>query len=161
MKTPSPFELHVAPFPAARFETNAEPRVQLPDGFVDDDVIASLIAPPQHSRLSSAPSDLVLSSDENDFAGWSVKSTSPFRVIAERQDFIVARTFSEFSDPGIGEPHRGGHRWWIAAVTSAASALLLSLLFTGLADRSEETANAGFLTRSFGALQSAVGSLVP
>lgn len=160
MKTPSPFELHVAPFPAARFETTAEARPQLPDGFVDDEVIASLLAPPRNSRLSSAPSDLVLSSDENDFAGWSVQSASPFRVIAEKQDFIVARTLSETADPGIGEPHRGGHRWWIAAVTSAASALLLSFLFTSLADRSE-TANAGIFTKSFGALQSAVGSLVP
>lgn len=160
MKTPSPFELHVAPFPAPRFES--QEHQPLPDGFVDDHVIEALLTLPlSNTRVSSVPTDLVLSSDENDFAGWSVPSHSPFRVIAEHHDrAAVHPTYFAETDPGIGEPHRNGHRWWIAAVTSAASALLLSFLFTQLADRND-FGSAGFLTRSLGALQSAVGSLIP
>jgi hypothetical protein len=158
MNAPSPFPMHVAPFPASRFEAS-EPH-PLPDGFVDENVINALLSTPSASRVSSIPSDLVLSSDENDFAGWSVKTVSPFRVIAERQELEEAQQLSNESDPGIGEPHRNGHRWWIAAATGAASALLLSFLFANLADRSEPGSPA-LLTRSFDALQSAVGSLVP
>lgn len=162
MKTPSPYKLQVSPLPAGRFESSQESPAPLPDGFVDDEIIASLISSPAPSRTSPPSSDLILSSDENDFAGWSVSRTSPFRVIAEKQEMLNARPLLEESEPGIGEPHRGSHRWWIAAVTSMASALLFSLLFTSLADRpGSSDGTYSSISKPLNALQSALGSLVP
>lgn len=161
MKTPSTFALPLSPFPAARFENGGQAPASLPDGFVDDEVIASLLGEPTRLRVTSAPSDLVLSSDENDFAGWSVQPSSPFRAIAERQEILAIRPQPEAPEPGLGQPHRGGHRWWIAAATGASSALILSLLFSNLAFRANEGRQWGSLGEPLRTLQSVLGSLAP
>ena len=163
MNPTSPYALPLAPLPATRFENSGEERAVIPDGFVDDEVIALLISASPAPRITSSHSDLVLSSDENDFAGWSVPSRSPFRVIAERQE-LQAQTREaapEVSEPGLGLPHRGGHRWWIAAATGVSSALILSFLFSSLASRTEDERHLSLFRNPVKILQAAMGSLAP
>lgn len=161
MNPSSPFPLQLAPIPAVRSENPAEPVAPLLEGFVDDEVIASIIAmPPSASRIVSHPSDLALSSDESDFAGWAVRGTSPFRIIAEKQELQHARPLP-VEEPGLGEPHRGNHRWWIAAVSGGASALVLSLLFINLAGRDGSKSSMVSMTKSMQWIESAVGTFAP
>jgi hypothetical protein len=162
MKAPTPYQLQVSPLPADRFNDGQEATNRVMDGFVDDDVIASIITGPVSSRPSPRTSDLVLSSDENDFAGWAVPSVSPFRIIAEKQEMAAAIPQHGESEPGLGQPHRGQHRWWVAAAASVASALIFSMLFAGLAYRSGEAGGvSSAISGSVVALQSALGSLAP
>lgn len=155
------FRLPVTPFPA--YSENGGKTATLPDGFVDEEIIATLIESPfqqsGHSRLGAAHSDLALSSDENDFAGWAVTPSSPFRVIAEAQERIISSPPPVESEPGIGQPHQGSHRWWIAAVAGMSSAVIVSVLFNSFGSPADS--GFAFLSRSLGALQSALGSLAP
>lgn len=158
----STFPMKLAPIPADRSENPAETATPLMDGFVDDAAIASLIAPENvRARLTSRSSDLALSSDENDFAGFTIRSASPFRAIAEKHELQVARQFSVMEEPGLGEPHRGNHRWWIAAVAGGASALVLSLLFVSLVDREASGESIASFAKPFEFIESAIGALTP
>lgn len=155
------FRLPVSPFPA--YSENGEKPTSLPDGFVDDEVVATLIESPFHrpslARVGPSHSDLALSSDENDFAGWALTPSSPFRVIAETQERTVSSPLPVETEPGIGQPHQGSHRWWIAAVAGISSAVIVSVLFNSFGSPADS--GFAFLSRSLGALQSAIGSLAP
>lgn len=161
MNPSSPFPLQLAPIPAVRSENPAEPAAPLLEGFVDDEVIASIIAmPPATIRMGSNPCDLALSSDESDFAGWTILGASPFRIIAEKQELQHARS-APVEEPGLGEPHRGNHRWWIAAVTGGASALVLSFLFVNLVDHGGFETSMVSMTKSMQWIESAVATFAP
>ena len=163
MNAPSPFSLQLAPIPVSRVDNAGERHVSIPDDFVDDDVIATLLRTPTVQRVSAVHSDLALSSSEDDFAGWAVKRQSPFRIIAEQQEraALSDAVEPEFNEPGLGRPHRGGHRWWIATATGISSALILSLLFSNLASRGESEGFIGKLAGSAENVQSWLGSLAP
>jgi hypothetical protein len=163
MKMPTAFPLQLAPLPAVCSDDQRTYATPIPDGFVDDEVIASLIALPESYRTSSSPTDLILSSDENDFAGWSVPRPSPFRAIAERQALAVARmeTTPEEAEPGIGQPHRGQHRWWIAAVAGVSTAMVLSLLFLNLGNQEAAKRELSSLAKPIELIQSALVALAP
>ncbi len=163
MNAPSPFALPLAPIPVSRMENAGEQRVSIPDGFVDDEVIASLISTPSVRRTTGIHEDMILSSDADDFAGWAVQRHSPFRIIAEKQERAASHDVEEMEvmEPGIGHPHRGGHRWWIATATGISSALILSLLFSNLATRGDERSLATRLAGPVESVQSWLGSLAP
>jgi hypothetical protein len=167
MKTVDTFRMQLAPLPADRSGSPAEYGAQPIQGFVDEEVIASLISRPSAGATRVAPSntDLVLCSDPDDFAGWAIPATSPFRAIAEKQDrgepIPSVRSFLA-AEPGLGEPHRGNHRWWIAAAATAASSLIISLLFAHLGSRSPSGPDMAQITRnSMEMVQSAIGALYP
>lgn len=161
MKMSTTFPMQLAPLPAVCTDEQRTAPAPIPDGFVDDEVIASIIALPETYRGHSSPSDLILSSDENDFAGWSVPRPSPFRVIAERQELSQARTESIDAEmeSGIGQPHRGQHRWWIAAAAGVSGAMILSLLFLNLGDQSAAKRELTSLSKPLELLQSALVAL--
>ncbi|WAC18111.1 hypothetical protein OVA24_12770 [Luteolibacter sp. SL250] len=163
MNAPSPFSLPLAPIPVSRVDHAGEHHVPIPDGFVDDEVIANLLSTPSVQRVSAVHSDLALSSCEDDFAGWAIKRHSPFRIIAEQQERASVATVeeSELTEPGLGRPHRGGHRWWIATATGISSALILSLLFSSLASRGDERSLITRLAGPVESVQSWMGSLAP
>lgn len=163
MNSSSPFALPLAPIPVSRLDKNGVPSTLIPDGFVDDEVIADLLSVPESPRLAALHSDLVLSADENDFAGWSVQRNSPFRLLAEQQEQPLTPPCEEdeITEPGLGLPHRGGHRWWIATVTGLSSALILSLLFGSLASRTGGDSFTAKLSQQFENLQFRLGSLAP
>lgn len=164
MKMSTAFPMQLAPLPAGCADDHRTSVAPIPDGFVDDEVIASLIALPESYRSTSPVSDLILSSDENDFAGWSVPRPSPFRTIAERQELSQARTeiIAAEAEPGIGQPHRGGqHRWWIAAAAGVSGAMILSLLFLTLGDQGAAKRELTSLSRPIELIQSALVALTP
>lgn len=168
MKTVDTFRMQLAPLPADRSGSPAEYGSQPIQGFVDEEVIASIIARPSAttSRVSAERTDLVLSSDPDDFAGWAIPSTSPFKAIAEKQDrgeqvIPSVRSFL-ISEPGIGEPHRGNHRWWIAAAAGISASLIISLLFMHLGGRTVSQPDLAQISRnSIELIQSAIGALYP
>lgn len=163
MKMSTAFPMQLAPMPAVCTDDQRTLPATIPDGFVDDEVIASIISMPETYRSTSSPSDLILSSDENDFAGWSVPCPSPFRAIAERQEFSSARSeeIPAVTEPGLGQPHRGQHRWWIAAAAGVSGAMILSLLFLSLGDQGAAKQELSSLSKPLELIQSALVSLTP
>lgn len=101
------------------------------DGFVDDAVVFALMAGPVQSRSQGHADQLVLSADDMDFAGWSL--SPELRVEATETRRAAPPVLEE--EPGLGEPHRGSHRWWIAGLAGALSTLLVSFLLLSLSER--------------------------
>ncbi|MGL4402038.1 MAG: hypothetical protein ACRCXD_19445 [Luteolibacter sp.] len=116
------------------------------DGFVDDEAVLALLNGPTYLRSSSYPEDLVLAADDLDFAGWQVASapvTRPAEVPPQVIDAIVRRAAPPLStEPGIGSPHLGSHRWWLAGLAGAFSTLLFALLLVFLSSREQPTPEA-------------------
>lgn len=127
------------PFPNLRSDAACEAAFPDRDGFVDDAVVQALVAGPMNSRQAADPRSLVLAADDMDFAGWSLSTTLPPRSIQAAQSHpeVVTRRPAppEITEPGIGEPHRGSHRWWLAGLAGAFSAVLFSVLLLSLSSR--------------------------
>ena len=99
--------------------------------FVDDEVVFSLATGARERRGEQAPG--LLTADELDFAGWGCVSgprSSPEPAAQPRR--AAAPVLVE---AGLGEPHFGRHRWWLAGVAGAVASLLASALLLALADR--------------------------
>jgi hypothetical protein len=138
--------LRLSPFPAMRSKDDS-PSLQMErEGFVDEAVVSALVTGPQSSRSVPYPDDLVLSVDDMDFAGWQLRPSTPFRgaeVPPQVIEAIVRRaTPPVVTEPGLGSPHRGSHRWWLAGLAGALSTMLFSVLLLSLSSRS----GAGFNT---------------
>ncbi|MFT3992463.1 MAG: hypothetical protein QM680_13755 [Luteolibacter sp.] len=146
--------LNLSPLPTMQDEAARSSRLPETQGFVDDAVILSLIAGPISPRAKVNRQDLALSADD-DFAGWHFNTPSPFSLapnpvrasaLTAEPDFMPEpeagpraplfprRPLAEI-EPGIGSPHAGKHRWWLAAMAVIMSTLLLSYLLLTLADR--------------------------
>ncbi len=140
MKTFSRLPLNLAPIPAER-SANASDNFSPPiESFVDEDVVASIIALPKPARVSASPSDLALSADESDFVGWPA-ATSP-RIAetastsaAEEDAPIPSPSFSA-GKPALNKPRRRGFSWKPVAVILGTALVAGSLVFAHLADRS-------------------------
>lgn len=112
-------------------------------GFVDDEAAMELIAGPRARTGRIVPDELVLPADESDFAGWNLTPPpsvgrnveAPMRNRADAREVRRAEPPS-FDEPGIGQPHRGEHRWWIAGLAGALSTILFSVLLFSLSSRS-------------------------
>jgi hypothetical protein len=122
--------------PSTRYSSPSEMPVLERDGFVDDSVVQAILAGPVAPRQTWNPEDLVLAADEMDFAGWQHTNRVPdfekaqAALPLEPQPRRAAPPVLE--EPGLGAPHRGTHRWWIAGLAGAFSMLLFSLLLFSL-----------------------------
>jgi len=133
-------KLNLAPLPTIRDDEENAPRSADMHGFVDDAVIQSIMTGPVSQRNQGLREDLALSADDDDFAGWHFTAPSPFREMAETSTPLktspprraVAPVYTE---SGIGTPHTGSHRWWVAGFGGALTTLLLSYLLITLAHR--------------------------
>ncbi len=109
------------------------------EGFVDEAAIFALLTGPTHLRSSSYPEDLALAADDLDFAGWQLPATPaarPPEFPPQVIDAIVRRASPpSLNEPGIGSPHLGSHRWWIAGLAGAFSALVFLVLLVTLSSR--------------------------
>lgn len=110
------------------------------EGFVDEAAVRALLSGPTHLRSLSYPEDLALAADDLDFAGWRVPTAAPVKRPAEFPpqviDAIVRRAAPPLLDePGIGSPHFGSHRWWLAGLAGALSTLFFSVLLVTLSSR--------------------------
>ncbi|MES2476641.1 MAG: hypothetical protein V4640_12730 [Verrucomicrobiota bacterium] len=139
--------LALNPLPSARSADDTSPWQAEQMGFVDEAVVAKLLSPGRLPRVQPSPHDLILSADDVDFAGWQLApSTSPFRgmeTIPEPPTFSTRRASPpEMNEPGIGSPHRGNHRWWLAGLAGALSTLLFTVLLLTLSSRPEVKSHA-------------------
>lgn len=131
--------LRLSPFPAMRSENDC-PSLQMErEGFVDEAVVSALVTGPQSSRSQPYPDDLILSVDDMDFAGWQLAPSTPFRgaeVPPQVIEAIVRRATPPVAiEPGLGAPHMGSHRWWLAGLAGALSTMLFSVLLLSLSSR--------------------------
>lgn len=117
------------------------------DGFVDDEAVFALLNGPTYPRSSPFPEDLVLTADDLDFAGWQLANTPqvrPAEIPPQVIDAIVRRASPPLSiEPGIGSPHLGSHRWWLAGLAGALSTLLFALLLVSLSSRQQSNRESG------------------
>ena len=125
--------------PSQRYDNPSEMPVMERDGFVDDAVVLALLAGPIQTRQLADSGDLVLSADDMDFAGWELSRSLPRHateaVYRPKENAIRRAAPPELEEPGLGEPHRGNHRWWLAGLAGALSTMLFSVLLLSLSSR--------------------------
>lgn len=125
--------LQMKPLPSPRPEAEAAPQPPC-GGFVDDEVVLALVAGKNSGREPADSSGLALAVDE-DFAGWCLETSSfsyPRRKTVVPEE--PRRAAPPEWEPGLGEPHHGSHRWWMAGLAGALCALLFSTLVLTLAN---------------------------
>lgn len=138
--------LKLSVLPTLRNETAGEISLMEREGFVDDAVVMALLTGPVQPRTLANPNDLALPADDMDFAGWRLSKSLPERSIQQVSPFSAADDLSEppvcraapptLDEPGLGDPHRGTHRWWLAGLAGVLSTLLFSVLLLSLSNRS-------------------------
>ncbi len=111
------------------------------DGFVDDEVILALVAGPTASRPVGNPVDLALAPDDMDFAGWSLSPSIPAHVLQAATTNNRRPAPPELDEPGIGAPHSGSHRWWLAGLAGALSTMIFTLVLIALSNRPWQETN--------------------
>lgn len=120
--------MSIPPLPeAARAESSAS----VFEDFVDDAAISSLISSMPIAESVAWESRPPQPAAE-DYAGWMVpERKAPRFLIKERprrRNQPRRAQGTAQAEPGIGLPHRGPHRWWLASLAGATS----TLLFAGL-----------------------------
>jgi hypothetical protein len=130
--------LRLSPLPTLRPEDESNSLLMEREGFVDEAVVTALMAESPYSRSIGYPEDLALAADDMDFAGRTL-SAGPFRGSPfpwEAPEVENRRAEPPLIDePGLGAPHRGSHRWWLAGLAGMLSTMLFSLLFITLSAR--------------------------
>lgn len=133
--------LRLSQLPSVRMNDDSGALQMEREGFVDEAAVLALLSGPTHLRTSSYPEDLALAADDLDFAGWQLPTAAPVMRPAEFPpqviDAIVRRraTPPSLDEPGIGSPHFGSHRWWLAGMAGVFSTLLFTLLLVSLSSR--------------------------
>lgn len=133
--------LRLSQLPSVRMNDESGALQMEREGFVDESAVLALLSGPTHLRTSSYPEDLALAADDLDFAGWQLPISAPVVRPAEFPpqviDAIVRRraTPPSLDEPGIGSPHFGSHRWWLAGMAGVFSTLLFTLLLITLSSR--------------------------
>lgn len=149
--------LHLSPLPVHRATEESGSLLFEREGFVDESVVAALRT--RHlscGRQIANPQDLALAADDLDFAGWMLAPSLPQRAIeSQKLKTLPTRraTPPELVEYGIGQPHSGKHRWWLAGLAGIFSTLLFSVLLLNLANR--KSAHFGTLSAPLKAVVSA------
>lgn len=125
----------LSPLPRQNSDGGPRPSDLQNDGFVDDEVILALVAGPSATRPQGNPLDLVLAADEMDFAGWSLPAEPTNRSVWVDNTPQRRAAPPELEEPGIGEPHRGSHRWWLAGLAGALSTMIFTLVLIAISNR--------------------------
>lgn len=152
--------LPLAPLPSENHEERRSRQYCGSESFIDEAVVLGVIARGVYDRAYVKPEGMVLSSSEEDYAGWALPVASPFRQMiaeptesAEHQDRPLKRPAPPvakrpaMTESGISEPHRGGHRWWVFGLSGAMVCSILSLMLLSLAQRSSlEEITSGYIS---------------
>ncbi len=131
--------LSLSPLPILRTDEDSGAFQMEREGFVDDAVVIQMMIGPLPGRSVADPTDLALAADDNDFAGWQLAATTFSRTITAAPE-ITRSVFRRATppvveEPGIGPPHQGEHRWWLAGLAGVLSTLLFSVLLLSLSSR--------------------------
>lgn len=134
--------LGLTPLPSTRQEETSDSFLMERDGFVDEAIVTELVAGRSIARYAPVPSDLALSADDMDFAGWCIAPALPLRAF-DKTD-IVSLSGVNLNEPIVGlindtEPdgvssHRVRHRGWLAGLVGILSTLLGCMLFLSLSE---------------------------
>jgi hypothetical protein len=135
--------LHLSPFPSLRIDEIPGKPVTEREDFVDDAVVMALVAGPITQRNAPSSAELALAVDDMDFAGWCLtpapaipRDKPPHPLSSPAPSAPQSRPAPPIqNEPGLGDPHRGNHRWWLAGLAGALSTLLFSLLLLSLSAR--------------------------
>ena len=139
--------------PLAPLPTDVSPEAEMEKrererSFVDEEVVLSVIARGAYVRPLVQPEGLVLSSNEDDYAGWSIPVASPFRDLlhievapqptqsTKRPAPPLLNQARENHEAGLSAPHQGGHRWWMFGLSGALTCGIFSVTLLTLAQRS-------------------------
>lgn len=126
--------LRLSPLPSLRADDQSRSLLMEREGFVDEAVVLALMTSPLPIRSVAHLEDLALSSDDQDFAGWRLSPA--LQIGTESAPAVPRRATPPFiAEPGIGAPHLGGHRWWLAGLAGVLSTLLFSVLLLNLSSR--------------------------
>ncbi len=137
--------LKICPLPSIRSSDDPGSLMMEREGFVDEAAVMALIAETPSSRSMAYPEDLALAADDLDFAGWQLPTTQTARQRAAEIppqviDAIVRRAAPPLiTESGIGIPHHGTHRWWLAGLAGVLSTMLFTLLLIALSSRPGES----------------------
>lgn len=101
-------------------------------GFVDEEVVRKLVARPSSRRAVARPSDMVLSADDLDFAGWhfltQAHACQPAAFVPAESTEVAALNFSRCT-----ETHQGiAGRWWLAGLLGVVAVIVISLVLIKL-----------------------------
>ena len=142
--------LPLKPLPAARLDEDSASWRMEREGFVDESVVAKLVAMPRNVRIQASQDDLALAADDLDFAGWQIASmpapttvpdTSPSAFCGTEEmpsmRAIIARraTPPQVAESSIVNRHLSRNRWWLAGLAGAFSTLVFSILLFVLSFR--------------------------
>lgn len=132
--------LRLKPLPSIRSHDESDTLLMEREGFVDEAVVLAILNGPINHRNVAYPEDLALAADDLDFAGWQLPPSLPFRTLADVPTPVVVATIRRatppvIEEPGLGSPHHGDHRWWLAGLAGLFSAMLFSLLLFTLSSR--------------------------
>lgn len=135
--------LPLLPLPAENREKSGIHRPLGGEGFVDEAMVSRVIARGVYDRVFVKSEELVLSSSEDDYAGWALPVPSPFRGMREFQAPAPTPVrhptppVPADSETGIERPYAGGLRWWLFGTAGAMICGLLSLTLLHLAHRAD------------------------
>ena len=138
--------LPLAPLPSETSKERRTHRHAVGEGFVDEQVVSSVIARGAYERICVQPEGMVLSTSGDDYAGWVIPVVSPFRAMATEPSSSATAsrlpgspTLRRDMDPGIDEPYQGGHRWWLFGMSGAMTSGIMALTIFSLAQRHNMT----------------------
>jgi len=125
---------NLAPMPIQPSDGEAMPAWCKSGEFVDESRLALLIGTPLCSRTIPMPDDLVLTADENDFAGWMLPTRTPPLTNPEAKPAALPReTAATLEIPD--EANHPTSSWWICSSAGAFCTLLFAFLLLTLAWR--------------------------
>lgn len=131
--------LRLSPLPILRAADESASLMGERDGFVDEAVVTAMVfGPTVTTRQAPYPEDLALAADDLDFAGWKLSPPPHPRLLetAPLSESPLRRPAPPvIEEPGLGLPHSGSHRWWLAGLAGVLSTMLFSLLLLNLSSR--------------------------
>jgi hypothetical protein len=138
--------LPLAPLPSETSKERRTHRHAGGEGFVDEQVVSSVIARGAYERIHVQPEGMVLSTSGDDYAGWVLPVVSPFRVMTKEPSASPTAsrlpgspTLRRDTEPGIDEAYQGGHRWWLFGMSGAMTCSIMALTIFSLAQRHDMT----------------------
>jgi hypothetical protein len=128
--------LQVSQLPFVRSEGNTHSVMMEQDGFVDEAVVNAMVSKPMGRRSMAKPSDMVLSAEELDFAGWDFPVAAVERVpkpVAVPVAMIVRPVEADKVAPLKLSRAREQHpentgRWWLAGLLGVIATIVFSLV---------------------------------
>jgi hypothetical protein len=136
--------LSLSPLPFDNSEESRSHRRLCGEGFVDEDLVSGLIARGLYERVFAEQEGMVLSSSEDDYAGWALPVPSPFRGMRDEPEPAAPAPWRRpsppvpaYSEDGVETAYVGGHRWWLFGVSGAMACGLLALTLLSLAQRAD------------------------